>query len=714
MINRNSIKLLTGGGRNLFCLVQLFALLVLLGGNPARAVAPDYYDVRFGTTNGTVFAAFAQKTDGRAVAIAPDGKIVVVGDAQVSAGATNIAVAKFTVHGTPDTTFGNGGGAVYGIASDSGARAVAIQPDGKIVVAGFVTESGKKSFVVLRLLADGNFDSSFGTNSAVKTAVGSGDDEIKSLALQPDGKIVAAGFSTSGGIAHYAAARYSSSGVLDAGFSTDGKVVTAVGTTDEANAVAVQPDGKIILAGKSLINGKYDFSLVRYKTDGSLDSTFNASSNVTTSIRANNDEVRALAIQDDGKIVVAGSSEDSDSTGDFALARYNANGTLDNSFSSDGRLVTDVGTDSYAAGVAIQKDGKILVAGADDPGVSAVRAALARYLPNGTTDSQFGANGIGYYALPQLSDNYVNALALQPNGRIVVAGKAVNGTDVKQFVTRLRGNAAPTADFDGDYKSDYSVFRPSAGAWYILGSKTSQFSAVPFGTIGDTPAPGDFDGDGRTDVSVFRPSDGTWYRLNSRDNQFVAFRFGQAGDVPMPADYDGDGYTDYAVYRPAENFWYVLRSKTGALNAKHFGMAGDIPVKGDFDDNGADNVAVFRPSNGTWYYSNAGDETISAVQFGMAGDIPAPANYDSASRTNIAVFRPSNGNWYRLSNSQLVAVQFGTNGDVPVLADYDRDGRDDIAVWRPSDGTYYFLQSSDNAFRAAQWGTSGDAPVAGF
>jgi hypothetical protein len=261
------------------------------------------------------------------------------------------------------------------------------------------------------------------------------------------------------------------------------------------------------------------------------------------------------------------------------------------------------------------------------------------------------------------------------------------------------------ADFDGDGKSDVSVFRPDSGAWFVLRSSNSSFTGVGFGISSDVLAPGDYDGDGKTDYAVFRPADGAWYIQN---RIFRAQQFGAAGDIPVPADYNGDGFTDIAVFRPSNGAWYIWNSSgsPNPLRAEQFGTAGDIPVPGDYDGDGKADIAVFRPSNGTWYLlrSTLG---FTGAQFGADGDKPVQADYDGDGKADLGVFR--GGVWYLLRSQQgFAGVQFGIAADKPSPGDYDGDGKTDIAVYR--DGVWYLLQST-NGFTGIQFGTAGDRTI---
>jgi uncharacterized delta-60 repeat protein len=679
--------------------------------------------------------------------------------------------------GDLDLSFGSGGIVVTSFAGEyyyDSARTVRVQPDGKIVIGGWISDTdnnGDRAFFLARYHPTGALDTSFGTNGKIIGPINTGEMVGNDIALQPDGKIIAVGygFFPSYGFAVH---RYNAKGTLDASFGAGGVVVTPVGQNAGANSVAIQADGKIVIAGGSYSAGQSysDFTVVRLLPDGSLDTSFGGTGKVITSF-GNGSYAYKVLLQPDGKIVGVGEANFAAFSSAFALARYNANGPLDSGFGvggksthavsngriyygdavlqADGKIIgsghfasppnnnwsTIVRCDpngsldaSFAAngvftaepdlyianGIDLQSDGKLVAFGSQGSYPNN-RFAILRLNPNGAPDTSFGVNGKVFTAIS--SSSYAYDGAVQPDGKILALGGTSMGyTESDVAIVRYLGDASvsrPTQfDFDGDDRADVSLYRPNDSVWY-LDRSSEGFAATQFGTPSDKITPADFDGDGKTDMAVYRPETGTWYWLNSSNGTLSAVQFGASGDLPTPSDYDDDGRADTSVFRPSNGTWYRLNSSTGEFFAAQFGVSEDKPTVGDFDGDGRADIAVWRPSNGAWYRLNSSNGAFVTVSFGLSDDLITPADFDGDGKTDIAVYRPSTGVWYSLNstNGALVATQFGTAEDLPTAADYDGDGRADVSVFRPSDGVWYRLNSGNGQFFAVQFGVNGDRPT---
>lgn len=355
----------------------------------------------------------------------PEGKPLVCG----STGEFNhprMSLARYDAAGDLDATFGNGGlaQADWGSPGGSVGNNMVVQADGRIVVVG--SNNKDDEFALARFLADGTLDSSFGDGGKVLTSVGTGWEVAHGVALQPDGKIVVAGAAQNGAHTDFALVRYLPNGALDSLFGNNGIVMTAVGPqADYGTGVALQPDGRILVGGRAWNGVDYDFGMVRYLGDGSLDPDFGNGGKMMTSIGPGDDMGIGMHLLPDGRIIQAGRAAvraQSGSSYDQALVRYLPNGSLDATFGTGGKVITRVGrvTGSSITGLAVQADGRIVTTGTgfvDSLG----GVTVSRYEENGSVDTSFGKGGSVRTALfgGQASGSGV---AVQGDGTLLVVG----------------------------------------------------------------------------------------------------------------------------------------------------------------------------------------------------------------------------------------------------------------------------------------------------
>ncbi len=341
---------------------------------------------------------------------------------------TALVVPALAAPGDLDPTFGGSGYVVTGATGSQEFTGVVQQPDGKLVAVGYDTGAGR-DFAVVRYNTSGTLDGTFGTGGKVVTSFGSGNDIANAVALQADGNIVAAGSATYGATTVIAVARYlSPTGALDPSFGTGGLVTTTIGTSATANAVAIQADGKIVVAGEA----NALFAVVRYNTNGTLDTAFDTDGIVTTSVGGANDIAHAVLVQTDQKIVAIGET-DNGSTNDFALVRYATNGALDSTFDFDGIVLTDFGVNDIAYAAALQPDGKIVAAGSTDSDTTSFDFAVARYNTTGSPDTTFNTTGrasVDFGATPAAADE-AHGVSVQLGGKIVLGGWSNQGATLK-------------------------------------------------------------------------------------------------------------------------------------------------------------------------------------------------------------------------------------------------------------------------------------------
>ncbi len=409
------MRSIRGNVRALVVVSAVLTILVVLA--PAGA-APGDLDPSFGV-GGTVETQISSQASVAGLAIQADGKIVAGGNAYPPGGM--VALARYEPNGKLDTTFGSAG-IVTGPALGN-IQALALQPNGRIVLVGSSSDSNTRRpfFSIIRYRPDGSLDTTFGSEGLVRGPDGAAD----AVALQADGRIVVAGTEPE----QYALklVRLNADGALDSSFGSNGSVRTLLGYAASASAVIVQPDGRILAAGARVPGNPppppppppapppppppgppplpWEIALLRYNANGSLDPSFGSSGVVTTRLGRSqlNPPATFVALQPDGKIVAASETE-----GRLALARYGPDGALDPTFGPNGIVVRpSLQASGFPSGLALQTDGQIVIAGRD---------GVLRYRSNGTPDAAFGINGVGRASI------FTGSVVLQDDGRIVTGG----------------------------------------------------------------------------------------------------------------------------------------------------------------------------------------------------------------------------------------------------------------------------------------------------
>ncbi len=408
--------------------------------------------------SGKLIMAIGPRADrASAMAVQPDGGVLVAGFCLD----VGFCAVRYAADGTLDPSFGGNGKLpqVFVPNAANVAPSLALLPSGKFLIAGTCSDLGDNDFCVLRFNSDGSLDGTFGSGGATVTPIGIGDDRARAMLTQPDGKIVVAGTCSNGVDSDFCAARYMPSGTLDTSFGSGGKVVTAFSNRDDAvNAMVLQPDGKLVLAGRCNNGTTDDACAVRYEISGVLDSGFGVSGKLVTSVGSGFSEARVAALQSDGKLLIAAQCLSGSKT-DFCALRYLANGGLDAGFGSGGTLVTSVGAgNDYVTAMTLQPDGKFLLAGLCDV-VGQFDFCAVRYTAAALLDTTFGTGGkfttaISNGATPSTSNDYVAAMAVQPDGKLLLAGYCRSGSFDKFCVARYDGgpftSPACSLDIDGD------------------------------------------------------------------------------------------------------------------------------------------------------------------------------------------------------------------------------------------------------------------------
>jgi uncharacterized delta-60 repeat protein len=535
------------------------------------------------------------------------------------------------------------------------------------------------------------------------------------------------------------------SGTVDPTFGTAGSVVTDVQHNDAAYRLFVLSDGKILAVGQTWVAGFHLLQeselLVRYNSDGSLDTTFGNGGKVAASSSL---AVHDALVQPDGKIVIAGGffPEWNMPPDDFGIARYNANGTLDTTFGVNGYVRTSFGGGrEWIGGIVLLPGGKLMAFGATQGSqTTAGTIDMARYNPDGSLDTTFGNGGTLFQLYGEINSTPgIGQTLLLPDGKFLTLSS--------NALFRFNSDGSFDATFDGDgvaqnfSSAKYFVRQPDGKYVIALRDNNGNAFLITRRNVDGSVDPG-FGVNGTASIRFRKPTPG-YYSVNISQvavasNGDIYAVGSSAGFTVVRLDPNGNLL--------AKTIIPVNSSNVGSAGCLAFQADGKLVVGGgitpfesdlalmrlmavtndfrpykhpyDYDGDGSDDIAVYRPgtggNNSVWINMNV---STPYPLFGVQGDLIVPHDYNGDGQTDYALFRPSNGAWYIATEKYLIptfsTTFWGTTGDVPAAADYDGDGTADIAVYRPSSGTWYIQTNQGAGYQAVAWGIAEDRPMPG-
>ncbi|MGI0484176.1 FG-GAP-like repeat-containing protein [Pantanalinema rosaneae CENA516] len=663
------------------------------------------------TLNGTVDFGAGSTSVSTSTVVAASGKIVVGGYVTLSGSTTSdFTLVRYNVDRSIDTTFGIGGKIVADFGGDDKGYSVAVDAQGRIFIAGSTIAGGKTSFALMCYKADGTLDTTFGAGGKLITDFNSSDDN-KGYSLQIDasGRLLIAGSALISGKRDVAVVRYTATGILDTSFGSGGKVTTDCGgDDDEAKSITIDSSGRIVVAGTAVINGKRDFTVIRYTADGSLDTSFGVGGKVTTDCGGDDDEGKSLKIDVSGNILVAGTAVINGQR-DFTIVRYKADGSLDTSFGTGGKVTIDCGGDDDARTMTIDSSGKILIGGSLKINGS-TDSVIIRLNANGSLDTSFGVNGklIKDYG----GNDEINSITLDASGQLVLAGVTYNtGNGGLPFVNYQSYQVAGTVrrstgyDFNNDGNSDLFSYNSKSGVlkiWLMDGNQVGDAIEVrgPKGKKWQVCGAGDFNGDGKTDL--------LWHdRKSGKAEVWLMDGSNKVGTIKLPklkgkwtiggvADFNQDGTADVICHDSKSGKTQILQMNGAGVAARITlpKMKGKWTIAGlaDFNQDGKADVLWRDQKSGktqVWildggrYSSRIELPKLSANwEFKGVTDLDGDGNVDIVcqdKRTGATQVWFLDGG--RISLQAGVVGVNQANCKIQGVGDFDGDGKGEI-VWQ--------------------------------
>ncbi|HSF88605.1 MAG TPA: T9SS type A sorting domain-containing protein [Saprospiraceae bacterium] len=463
-------------------LTRILSTTILLAAGYIALIAqnPGSFDPTFGTEGKTIVPIGTANAFGRAVVIQPDGKAVMACIANNGTD-TDFVIARFATNGDPDASLDEDGIVLTDFDGRSDiAEGIALDAFNRIIIAGSVDSGDGFGFGAARYLPDGTLDQTFGDQGLVTKKTGI-TGFCKALAVQQDNKIVLGGYVLNpiSLTNEFVVMRFNTNGTPDSTFHDDGIVMTNMGIgAGVANAMLIQPDGKIVLAGQALNEAtlRWEIAIVRINPDGSPDQTWDEDGVVFTGSQDADFTIKAVALQEDRKILVGGFFGTAPSNNLFAVARYHPGGGLDETFGTEGIVLDSYGDqDNQINSIVLQPDGQILIAGTSLKGNRDL-FAIARLDPDGSFDGTFGEGGVVRPVIEQ--NDGIHSIALQEDGKLLVAGESFNGQRFSIVVARIETGLMTSTDDPVETDINATVFPNPVSDELLITYRLSQPASI--------------------------------------------------------------------------------------------------------------------------------------------------------------------------------------------------------------------------------------------